>query len=258
MSAKTDKFIQTIGTLAQNEYAGRSKAILPSVCIAQAALESGWNLEAKTLFGIKGKGFVATTCEYYNGNKVTIQDSFRSYPDVASAVVGYYEFLETTPRYVGALNNPNYRDAVNKLIHTTDGKPYATDPNYINKICTIIEQYGLTDWDVLEASMCVPEVEPAEKSIDDIAHEVYFGKWGNNPQRKQLLEAAGYNYDEVQDAVNRLLGVDSYEVITYTVQKGDTLSKLAKRFNTSVAKLALDNGIEDANKIYIGQKIKVS
>jgi flagellum-specific peptidoglycan hydrolase FlgJ len=65
MSTKTDKFIETVGVLARNEYLSRKKWILPSVCIAQAALESGWNLEAKTLFGIKGKGFVATTSEYY-------------------------------------------------------------------------------------------------------------------------------------------------------------------------------------------------
>ena len=56
MSEKTDKFINTIGLLARNEYMSRKKWVLPSVCIAQAALESGWNLNAKTLFGIKGKG----------------------------------------------------------------------------------------------------------------------------------------------------------------------------------------------------------
>ena len=70
MSTKTEQFINTIGLLARNEYLSREKWILPSVCIAQAALESGWNLEARTLFGIKGSGFTATTSEYYNGNYV--------------------------------------------------------------------------------------------------------------------------------------------------------------------------------------------
>jgi len=72
MSTKTQNFINTIGLLARNEFLSREKWILPSVCIAQAALESGWNLEARTLFGIKGKGFTATTSEYYNGNYVKI------------------------------------------------------------------------------------------------------------------------------------------------------------------------------------------
>ena len=129
MSEKTDNFIKTIGTLARNEYLSRNKWILPSVCIAQGALESGWNLNARTLFGIKGNGFTATTSEYYNGNKVTIEASIRAQPNVFSSVVGYYDFLANTPRYAKALNNSDYRDAVDKLIHTLDGAPYATDPN---------------------------------------------------------------------------------------------------------------------------------
>ena len=42
-----------------------------------------------------------------------------------------------------------------------------------------------------------------EKSIDEIATEVLAGRWGNNPERKQRLEAAGYNYESVQAAVNQ-------------------------------------------------------
>ena len=200
MSEKTDNFIKTIGTLARNEYLSREKWILPSVCIAQGALESGWNLNAKTLFGIKGKGFTASTNEYYNGNKVTIEASFRAYPNVASSVVGYYDFLANTPRYANALNNPNYKDAVDKLIHTTDGLAYATDPNYISRVVSIIEQYNLTEWDAREV-----QPHPHRKSIDEIAKEVIAGKWGNNPERKRRLESAGYDYNAVQKRVNQLM-----------------------------------------------------
>ena len=196
MSEKTNNFISTIGTLARNEYLSREKWILPSVCIAQGALESGWNLNAKTLFGIKGKGFTATTSEYYNGNKVTIEASFRAYPNVASSVVGYYDFLANTPRYANALNNPNYKDAVDKLIHTTDGLAYATDPNYISKVVSIIEQYNLTEWD---------KRETPKKSVDEMAREVIAGKWGNGQDRINRLTQAGYNYSEVQARVNELV-----------------------------------------------------
>lgn len=44
------------------------------------------------------------------------------------------------------------------------------------------------------------------KSIDEIAKEVINGKWKNYPERKTLLENAGYNYSEVQKRVNKLLG----------------------------------------------------
>lgn len=198
MSEKTDKFIKTVGTLARNEYLSRDVAILPSICIAQGALESGWNLEASSLFGIKGEGFTATTSEYYNGHYVEIQDSFRKYPNVASAVVGYYDFLRDTPRYCNALNNSDYRDAVDKLIHTTDGAPYATDPEYISKIISIIEQYNLTEWDKRE-------VQPQLKPIDTVAREVIAGEWGNGEDRKARLTQAGYDYSAVQTRVNEML-----------------------------------------------------
>ena len=198
MSKKTDDFINTIGTLARNEYLSRNKWILPSVCIAQGALESGWNLNAKTLFGIKGKGFTATTNEYYNGNKVTIEASFRAYPNVASSVVGYYDFLANTPRYAKALNNSDYRDAVDKLIHTTDGLAYATDPNYISKVISIIEKYNLTEWDKRE-------VQSQAKSVDTVAREVIAGEWGNGENRKARLTQAGYDYNVVQARVNEIL-----------------------------------------------------
>ena len=200
MSKKTDDFINTIGTLARNEYLSRDKWILPSVCIAQGALESGWNLNAKTLFGIKGKGFTATTSEYYNGNKVNIEASFRAYPDVASSVVGYYDFLANTPRYAKALNNYDYRDAVDKLIHTTDGLAYATDPNYISKVISIIEKYNLTAWDAREV-----QPQPQLKPIDEVAKEVIRGEWGNGEDRKARLTQAGYDYNVIQARANEML-----------------------------------------------------
>jgi hypothetical protein len=43
------------------------------------------------------------------------------------------------------------------------------------------------------------------KSIDTIAREVINGKWGNGSDRKARLEAAGYNYKEVQSRVKALL-----------------------------------------------------
>lgn len=46
---------------------------------------------------------------------------------------------------------------------------------------------------------------PAKKSIDEIAREVIRGDWGNGNDRKKRLEAAGYNYSEVQKRVNQLL-----------------------------------------------------
>lgn len=43
--------------------------------------------------------------------------------------------------------------------------------------------------------------------------------------------------------------------IIYTVQKGDTLWKLAKRFNTTVEDILAVNDIENPDLIYPGQRL---
>ena len=108
--------------------------------------------------------------------------------------------MANTPRYAKALNNSDYRDAVDKLIHTTDGLAYATDPNYISKVVSIIEQYNLTAWDAREV-----QPQPQLKPIDEVAREVIAGKWGDGAERKSRLAQAGYDYSAVQKRVNQLM-----------------------------------------------------
>ena len=43
----------------------------------------------------------------------------------------------------------------------------------------------------------------------------------------------------------------------YIVKAGDTLSGIAKKYNTTVDALVKKNGIKDKNKIYVGQRLKV-
>lgn len=59
-----------------------------------------------------------------------------------------------------------------------------------------------------------------EKTILEIANEVLEGKWGNGPDRKNALEAAGYNYKYVQDMVNELLYRGSLRKIADDVISG--------------------------------------
>lgn len=43
----------------------------------------------------------------------------------------------------------------------------------------------------------------------------------------------------------------------YTVQKGDTLSELAIRFNTTINEIAKINNIKNINLIYVGEKLRI-
>lgn len=46
--------------------------------------------------------------------------------------------------------------------------------------------------------------------------------------------------------------------VTYTVKKGDTLSGIAKKYGTTVSKLASLNNIKNVNLIYVGQVLVIS
>lgn len=50
------------------------------------------------------------------------------------------------------------------------------------------------------------KIQNGSKSVYDLALEVIAGKWGDGDERKSKLESAGYNYQEVQNKVNDILG----------------------------------------------------
>lgn len=70
-----------------------------------------------------------------------------------------------------------------------------------------------------------PAPAPATKSIDELAKEVIAGKWGNGVDRANRLEAAGYNYQEVQNAVNAMFSNPTNPV--------STVSYYSRYFGTS-------------------------
>ena len=93
-----------------------------------------------------------------------------------------------------------------------------------------------------------------KKSINEIAREVIEGKWGNGEERRRNLTNAGYDYNTVQQEVNRIL---SNNKVYYKVVSGDTLSKIAKKYGTTVNQLVSWNNIKNPNLIYVGQNLRV-
>ena len=93
------------------------------------------------------------------------------------------------------------------------------------------------------------------KSNDEIAQEVREGKWGNGEARRQALLIEGYNYFAIQQIVTRLVNENKEQY--YTIQKGDTLSSIAQKFNTTVSQLSNWNNIKNINLIIAGKTIRV-
>lgn len=89
----------------------------------------------------------------------------------------------------------------------------------------------------------------ASASVDILVAETKQGMYGNGNIRKIVL---GSRYTEVQ---NRINGQSAAEY--YTVQPGDVLSRIAIRYGTTVAQLQAWNNIQNANKIYAGQRLRV-
>ncbi|MDI9476431.1 MAG: glycoside hydrolase family 73 protein [Bacillota bacterium] len=120
--------------------------ILPSLTIAQAILETGWGKSSlgNNLFGIKadsswtGKKQLATTNEYVNGEKITIQAWFRDYNTIYESLEDRYRFLQAK-RYAKVVGEINYKTACMEIWKAG----YATDPQYPAKLIQIIEQNNL-------------------------------------------------------------------------------------------------------------------
>lgn len=105
--------------------------------------------------------------------------------------------------------------------------------------------------------------KPAKKSIDEIAKEVIAGQWGNGQDRINRLQVAGYNYEEVQNKVNQLIGGGSKpsdSAVYYTVKPGDSLSSIAAKYGMNWRTIYNNNKAtigNNPNKIYVGQKLRI-
>lgn len=221
-NARCQQFIQSV---ASGAISGWNKyGVLPSVTVAQAILESGWGqstlaTEAHNLFGIKGS---------YNGNSVTMRTrevyGGRSVyiNDSFRAYANNSESVEDHGNFL--YTNQRYHNLLGDTSYASvanklhqDG--YATDPSYARSLINLVQTYNLTQLDSVALS------------------------------GKVVVNKDGNGNNTAGDA-----GVDSDY---YTVQSGDTLSGIANTFNTTVNTLAKLNNIQNANRIYVGQQLRV-
>jgi hypothetical protein len=215
------EFLQLIVPLAQAEAKRRKDAgagfVLPSVCIGQAALETGWGgsslmTKANAFFGIKataswgGKVFSSKTQECYDSvNYTTITAAFRAYDTPADSVKDYYDLITGSTRYAAAVNATDARTAITAI---KEGG-YATSPTYVTNVMAVIDSNNLTQYDNVVTGNAEPQPQPAEsKSAEALAQEIINGTWGNNPERRENITAkyGAAAYEAAQAIVNQKAG----------------------------------------------------
>lgn len=240
-TSKQLAFLNQIAPIAKNLAAKND--LYASVMIAQAILESGWGASRLSsvpnynLFGIKG---------HYNGQSIqintleddgsgqyyTIQANFRKYPSYLESLQDYANLLKQGLRsnknfYSGAWKSQtsSYQEATKFLT----GK-YATDTSYHVKLNRIIEKYNLTQYD----------------TIKDV----------NSGVVAATVNAAQPVAKTVQYKDNTITTVANAKQKTYTVQKGDSLYKIALNHGITIDELKSLNGLT-SNLIHPNQVLKV-
>lgn len=89
---------------------------------------------------------------------------------------------------------------------------------------------------------------------DELAQRVMEGVYGNGEDRRNAL---GVRYGAVQKIVNQAYANKDTSPVFYTVVPGDTLGAIAQKFGTTYQRIALDNGINNPNLIYPGQRFVI-
>lgn len=114
---------------------------------SQAALETRYGKSApgNNYFGIKGKGQTLKTKEASNGALSAINDSFRTYPDLPSSILGWYHTIQRN--FPEAATATDFGTAINALDNGRYGS-YATDKveandplTYQDKLASINSRY---------------------------------------------------------------------------------------------------------------------
>ena len=130
--------------------------ILPSLILAQACLESNYGksklaIEAKNLFGVKGKGYTINTKEYLKNEYVTVKAEFQLYNSWQDSVNDQVRRFTKVSRYSKIPGIKDYKLACNEVYKAG----YATDPRYPAKLISVIESHKLYEYDQKEGVVLV-------------------------------------------------------------------------------------------------------
>jgi len=228
-------YIQAFKTVAIEEM--NTYGIPASITLAQGIIESGSGNSslakyANNHFGIKCTSDWRGKAYYKDDDKSN--DCFRVYKDARESYKDHSEFLKRK-RY-SALFELDKNDYVNWAKGLKQAG-YATNPRYPDMLINTIEKYQLHQYDQPESE--TDKIKREDRVFTEInaniPKETKKFTPVETPPSKQVINTTDPNY---------------------TVQKGDTLYNISKRYNMTVEELKTLNNLTDGG-IKIGQKLVV-
>lgn len=271
----TEEYITLFKTIAQEEM--QLYGIPASITLAQGILESNSGkgrlaVEANNHFGIK--------CHEWTGDKIyhdddASQECFRKYSDSKYSFRDHSLFLSQRSRYAALfkLKKEDYKGWAKELRKAG----YATDVKYPDKLIGLIERYNLHKFD---EEVLGDKYVKYEEEIGDFS--MYYVEKGEsmyaiskkfNISVKDLQEINGLSGTTLSigqklkikkgsnSSVVNSVQESTVKVVTkntsHTVEKGETLYSISKKYNMTVAELQQLNGLTD-NALNIGQTLRVN
>jgi lysozyme len=175
--------------------------------IGKAVLVLDWEAKNNNLFGVKDLEWCLQWCSYVQkktGIKPLIYIQKSAMDNVKG--LGYRLWVAQYPDY----ERTGYQEHPwNEGQYECDIRQYTSVgrlPGYDGNLDLNKAYISAASWRKLATkAVKIATIKPVKKSVNTIAREVLAGKWGNGTDRKNRLTKAGYDYNKVQAAVNKLV-----------------------------------------------------
>lgn len=153
------------------------------------------------------------------------------------------------------IENTEFRDGRIKYTGKLDTEFFVSNENIINGVNESIPfEFDLTN-ETIKQNM---DFETKINITDQRAYNTDDGVVLEVELEVIAILQNNENISFIQDInVTEDINQDMYSMVIYFVKPGDTLWKIAKQFRSRVEDIARVNGIEDANKIYVGEQLYI-
>lgn len=168
-----------------------------------------------------------------------------------SNAVGYRN-IKVNARYIRGYGVPNYaRKATEEDKPVTPTTPSTPTEDLEYKVGDLVQFTGCLHYTSSYKSGVAKACKAGVAKVTGISK--------GNPHPYHLIAVAGkgstvYGWVNASDIASKATSTNAK---TYKVVRGDTLSKIAKQYGTTVDTLVKLNGIKNKNLIYVGQIIKL-